>query len=940
MKYKKIICFYLTICFLLSVLHIAVTADSLINAGSDYDYLSYQKNPSYNEYLAKFDSSKSGQDSLYIEFGESDNNENSNTNTAYCASGDIIEKQFSVADPGFYEISIEYFPTEDSYSEIEASLLFDGETPFSELESITLEKAWADDGKKQYDIQGNQIFPDSEQRSILMKKTLVDYNGSTGDPFKVFLDAGYHSISFAVIQGEVLINRIGLFGAKEIPDYQTVLSRWESKGYRDAEVSLEKSEAEGFSLKSEISIMQRNDRSSAATTPYHCGLIRYNTIGGSTWATPGQWVEWDIDVKTEGLYNIACRFKQNEKINGVSSRTIYIDGSLPFAEAKSVSFGYDSSWQVFKLGDENGAYKFYFDKGIHTIRMEACLGDYGNILSKASSCMESLNQIYTDFIMVTGSNPDINRDYELDIALPDTIEKMRQITKDLKELELNVKSFNKQGKSGVSVITALISGLESMLKDTDYIPHRLGDFQSNITALGTWINQNRGQNLQLDYLRLLAPSDSIPKSGSGFFGTLKHTVSQFLYSYVMDYANVGNNSSLSENALKIWLGSGRDQAEILRKLANHSFTPETRISANIQLVTAGALLPAFLSGNGPDIYLGMAESEPVNYALRNAVVNLKSFDDYGKVLERFFKEAYVPFELDEGLYALPETFSYSMLFYRKDILKSLGIKQQDLYTWESLLQKVLPELDLHYFDFGMQPTLQNFASMLYQEKGNFYIDNNRSSAFNTPESISAFERMTQLYTDYAIPKAFDFANRFRSGQMPLAICDYTAYNQLSVFAPEIDGLWGMMPLPGVADEDGNIRNTSACIVTGCVILSDSKRQNDAWSFLKWYTSDNTQMQYAKQLEMVMGTGARYASANVYAMESVSWSKSIRNGLESQLSDIKAIPQVAGGYYTNRAFDFAFRRVVYDGMSVRESLVEMDEDITNEIREKRKEFYSE
>ena len=67
----------------------------------------------------------------------------------------------------------------------------------------------------------------------------------------------------------------------------------------------------------------------------------------------------------------------------------------------------------------------------------------------------------------------------------------------------------------------------------------------------------------------------------------------------------------------------------------------------------------------------------------------------------------------------------------------------------------------------------------------------------------AFQRLTSLYDDYGLDLAFDFSNRFRSGEMPIAITDFSAYNQMSIFAPEIDGLWSMMPVPGVVDENGN-----------------------------------------------------------------------------------------------------------------------------------------
>lgn len=197
-----------------------------------------------------------------------------------------------------------------------------------------------------------------------------------------------------------------------------------------------------------------------------------------------------------------------------------------------------------------------------------------------------------------------------------------------------------------------------------------------------------------------------------------------------------------------------------------------------------------------------------------------------------------------------------------------------------------------------------------------------------------------MYTDYQIPLSFDFMNRFRSGQMPLAVTDYTAYNQLSVFAPEIEGLWGMTTLPGVMQEDGTTNNTAVCTTTGAVLLKNSENVDAAWTFLKWWTQGDVQSEYASELETVMGTAARYATANLEAMENVQWDYDIKKALKEQQENLLGMEQIAGSYYTSRNFDFAFRAVVNNGANDREELLDANETINEEITEKRLEFYGE
>jgi ABC-type glycerol-3-phosphate transport system substrate-binding protein len=85
------------------------------------------------------------------------------------------------------------------------------------------------------------------------------------------------------------------------------------------------------------------------------------------------------------------------------------------------------------------------------------------------------------------------------------------------------------------------------------------------------------------------------------------------------------------------------------------------------LIDIGALLNAVVAGNGPDVVISVGRSIPVDYALRNANVNLMRFEDCDEVLQNFYPSAYEAYKYDDGLYALPETESFNLLFYRKDI---------------------------------------------------------------------------------------------------------------------------------------------------------------------------------------------------------------------------------------------------------------------------------
>ena len=942
---KSLFVLLLSVCIASQSIVYADTGEIAEEESSDFYYYAQD---TYADYIKKLEGKENASKTLYVSSDSYDLSDSENVKMAEydgIKAVSVVESgtltiPVVVKESGFYNMALNYYPVSSGTSSIKLEVTIDGELPFYEAQSFTLKRVWQDSAEKEYDSQGNQIRLSSKETPVWMKQTLTDSSGFTQEPLCFYFEEGEHTIRLSVYQNDLVLSQLQLIPPQELPSYETVSSSYESQGYVDA-AETRRVEAEESSAKSDRSIVTINDRTSPATVPYSGKEIIYNSIGAGSWKNVGEWIEWEVEAPEDGLYTIALRYKQDTKQGVVSFRTLYIDGEIPFEEAKSLAFTYNGNWQTEALGNEAGAYKFYLNKGTHRIRLEATLGAYSNMISRVSTALSELNHIYTDIVMVTGPKPDVDRDYQFEKIIPEVLEDMKVSSTELKEIERQMEDLTGEtGGQSTAVIRRLHKQLDEMIDDSESISKRLNNFMSDITSLGTWINTSREQPLQLDYIMLSNETEGVPNDECGLFATLKYHVSQFFYSFVMDYANVGNQETEVEKEITVWVSTGRDQADIIRQLVNEKFIPEYGIGVNVQLVNAGSLMPATLADVGPDVYLGMTQTQPVEYALRNAVVDLSGFEDMDEVLGRFYEDSLTPFYLDDSLYALPETMSYPMLFYRKDILTELGIKEEDLTTWDSLLQTVLPELDMNNFDFGIPSTINSYGNFLYQNGGSFYNEKNTASAFNTAEAIKAFETITTMFTDYGLPKSYDFANRFRSGQMPLAVAEYTSYNQLSIFAPEIEGLWGMLPIPGVEDEEGIIINTALCSVTGAVILSNSDYQEEAWTFLKWWTDGETQSRYANELETVMGTGARYASANIEAMQSVEWDRSIKEALTKQQNNLAAMPSIAGGYYTTRSYDFAFRDVVYNGKNMRETLADAATEITKEIESKRSEFYDE
>lgn len=852
----------------------------------------------------------------------------SDTSALYTGSAGVVTWEFEAEQAGFYQLEITYMPASDTDGTIQREILLDGNLPFSYAGNILFERTFAiiyPSEENSKDIFGNQLRPDTVVKNTWQTKRITDASGQLNHNMYFYLDAGKHTLSFRAVEQPMLLKKI-----------QFVCGNDPAENMNDRSTGKERKihiEAERPDLISDLSISVNHDLSSPNTVPYDPALVRYNVLGGEQWSSPGQWVEWTVDVPETGNYKLAIRYRQKEKTNSISYRRLFVDGKIPFEEAAAIPFSYKNSWQVTSLKNAS----IYLEQGTHTIRMEAVTGPYQSILNDADICVRMMNNIYSDIVMVTGPSPDLYRDYQLDKMLPETMEEMLAVEERLKDIisQIDLMTNNQSGQS-TALINRLIDQIDKMVRKPSTIAESLTDFQSNIINVAAWVNSEREQPLELDYFEFLPVDADLPQAEAGFFSILLHNLKQFIASFAMDYNNIGALSTTTDKNITVWMNSGLDQLLVLRQIVNDEFISKFGINVTLQQVAANTLVPATMAGIGPDVALQRAQNEPMNFAYRKAICDLSQFAEIEEIIKWFPEGSLAPFEYDGHIYALPETLVYQMMFYRKDILDKIGIGEEQLDTWESILQGVIPTMQKSHLEFGLGSTFTNYAMLLYQYGGSVYNSEGTEVLFNDQNGIAALEMFCSLYSDYKLPLTFDFYNRFRSGQMPIAVVDSSFYNQLSVFAPELNGLWGIRCVPGI-ERNGEINRTVTATVTGSVIMNSSKDKNSAWQFLKWWLSAQTQEQYGNDLEIVLGSAARYASANLEVIDKINWSKDFKLALIQQREELKAVPEVPGGYFTSRNFDFAFRDIVYDGKDLREVISSSVQTTNREIASKREEF---
>ncbi len=883
----------------------------------------------------------------------------------------LVEYEVNIEESGYYDLSLIYYPIEGKSSSIQRAFFIDGKLPYGEMALVELNRIWNNDVTEtkvdkngvlvkawEKDNQGFDVKPGTVEAPEWVESYLYDSNGYITSPLSVYLEAGEHTITIMSLREPMLLHEIILNNSEKVSDYAAVKAAWDAEGAKDTSDVEVRIEAENAVKTSSQMLYPRQDQSSPAVYPSSPKLLLNNTIGGESWKEAGQWIEWDFEVSESGYYNIATYCKQNF-VRGIDvCRKIYIDGEVPFAEMNDYGFSYEQNWREEVLADEEGnPYSFYLEAGKHTIRMEVVLGDMAEIISTVQETVQKLNAIYRSVIYITGVAPDKYRDYQIEASLPgleaQLIDAKASLTEAIEALEVTAGTNSDK----LTVLRTMDDQLDELIEDQERFTEVISSYKVNVRACGNWITQVLGQPLQLDRINIYSADNKPKVANDNWFARLIYELQRLFFSFIIDYNQIGNVAEEGEESkvLTLWVGTGRDQANVIKALIDERFTPNTNISINVQLVDMNTLLRATLAGEGPDIAIQVANTNgiagavlntgndtPVNYGLRNAVLDLTQFEDFEEITERFAKSALVPFTFNGATYALPDTQTFPMMFYRKDILAEIGLEVPT--TWDEV-KVAMTVLSKNQMEFGMLPSEQIFAMLLFQNGGEYYSESGDRSMLDSDIAVNTFKDYCEFYTDYKLDKATSVEERFRTGECPIIIADYTVYNNLQVSAPDIAGLWDFTVVPGTVQEDGSINCATGSTGLADFIMAGTRYPDEAWEFLKWWTSAETQTLYGREMESLMGASARVATANLEALGNLSWPIRDYREIMAQHEQVQGIPQVPGGYYSWRNLNNAFYTVTEDSSNTgrdyvatpREELMDKVLYINAEINYKREEF---
>ncbi|WP_245308295.1 extracellular solute-binding protein [Halalkalibacter urbisdiaboli] len=845
--------------------------------------------------------------------------------------------RINAPESALYYIGVTYLSDNENVLPTQMEMKLNGQFPFYELRNLVFESKWRSPEIIPKDKYGNEIVPQPMKVIEWQDKFIGDSSYRSSEPFLLQLDKGENEIALKVIEGNIVIQSLLISSPESLEDY------------KNSEVS-----GNRFVLVQGEDIAYRNDSSIRAGASFNVDLTPYssskrvlNYLDDNSFKNPGHMVTYEFEIEEDGYYYLGMNYRQKAKDDFPVFMNILIDDEIPFKQFKHYPFDYVSDFTNTTIQNpETGEnIPIYLDAGKHSISFAISLDHIKPTIEAVERLISEIQLLSLELNNLAGPIVDRNRDIDVEEFVPGVTEQLLAWADEMGELYGNMQTFNPtvDGIGAFSSLDIAEKQLRSLARDVDKLIVRKNELSTgtnSITAyLGNLLQDINDNGVALDEFYFYQNSDDIPSKKS-FFYKQYSKVERLVRSFGEQDYSVDNKNP---DHVQVWINRPRQYIEIIQQMIDEQFTPETGIKVDLSIMPdQNKLILANAADEAPDVAVGVNYALPFEIAIRGALQDLTEFEDFEEVKTRFPAGLHVPATVENGIYALPDTMNFWVLFYRKDILDSLSLPVPETVDQ---LRTYLPELQRKGMNFfyptaGM-PGLKLFQGtmpIIYQNGGQFYGETIGRTNLNENPSIEGMRQLTELFTIYNAPYDVpSFYQQFRDGSLPIGISDYFMYNLILNAAPEIANSWDIALMPGIENGEGEVQRWSAGGAESNIIFKDSDKTEQAWEFLKWWSSKEAQITFGNTLQTTYGEEYIWNTANIQAYEGLPWKTNHKKVILAQTEWLTEVPRVPGSYMLEREISNAYNSIILDGENLRTAIDLASKRINRETFRKLEEF---
>ncbi len=855
--------------------------------------------------------------------------------------GDTISFNVDVSTSGLYQLAIDFYSLSDDYLDMELAVTINDSLPYEEASQVVLYKHWGQVAGFSEDRYGNDFYGEQVQIQEWLKQDFYDPMGLFLEPLAFYFETGVQEVRFTLVKGEILLGDIFVSGRSELLSYQEYSA---GKTLTSDELLIE-TEAEIPDYKNAANIQAGVSRS-VGVTPFSVRYLKLNTISGTSYNSQREMVAYSVDIEQAGYYYISFKAKQSNNVNAAVFRSLRINGEIPFAEAAFVKFEYDTSWQNVTVGDGENPYLIYLNQGVNEISLTVNLSPYQKAYYEIEDILEYVNELALDVKKLTGNQLDENRDWEISDYLPNVVEELENASLVLNTIyeELNALTVSDKLSEAASMIKIAIRNLNLLAEEPNDIPKNINLLSTSQESIASTLRSATSLllNSPLDLDKFYVHTDvKLERANANFFVRFWVNIKRFFLSFFDERYQV----SPDDDELVVWVNRSKQYTDLIQKMTDDDFTKNTGIKVQVSVMASeGKLILANSAGTNPDIAMGVASWLPYDLGMRGAILDLTEFmneEGFVEVMNQYYNQALIPMIYDNGLYGLPDTENFYVMYYRHDILEALDIPIPN--TWEDV-KEIMPVLKRYgmnfYLPLSSATSLKSFDStlpFLFQYGSSVYDETGFNVDLENTESIKALEIMTELYTIYSVDTTVtSFYNDFRLGKSPIGIGDFGMYTTLLNAANDIKGLWSIALLPGVEQADDSIDRSAPGALTANMIFENTDKKTEAWEYLKWWSSTETQVRFQDLLLSTLGPEYLWNSGNVEAFSALNINEADLEIILEQWTHLRELPKVPGSYQVELEISNIWNAVVLNRENMRillnDAIIRMDQEIHRKMSE--------
>ncbi|MGY4690991.1 ABC transporter substrate-binding protein [Salibacterium sp. K-3] len=318
-------------------------------------------------------------------------------------------------------------------------------------------------------------------------------------------------------------------------------------------------------------------------------------------------------------------------------------------------------------------------------------------------------------------------------------------------------------------------------------------------------------------------------------------------------------------------------------------------------------------------------------AFSDAFLNLDEYGFQEEHSDKFPEFKNDLLTLDGSTYGMPFDAGPGGVFYRTDLFEEAGIDAEEIETWDDFIEAghvLRDELDVAMTGIDINNDDGVYRMMLNQQ-GTFYFDEEDNIHLTSDESVRAMEVVQTLDEEGLNENLVGWdawLAGLADGEVATAPSGAWLTGSLIEQAPDLEGKWGVFPLPAFEEGGNRAANLGG---SNFMINADTKNPDLAYEFMEFFST-------SEDVQLTAMEGGLFPSLNTIYDEEA-FTEPVAYFGDQQIWDMFAgmmdeIPPAnyTGDYSVARDEAETAQSEVAEGNDVQEALESAEERLSNRI----------